>query len=114
MVHEGCDLVAAARASGLRPDTLRRHLHRIVTIGFIHRERKAFRAALCSSNEYFLGEIRSGDNSMAAVNAIKVLEQLDDEQHRAGSDAQVAGITIQIVNNVAADAPAKVIDATDE
>jgi hypothetical protein len=58
MIHEGCDLVVAAQASGLRPDTMRRWLHRPELVGFLRRERAAFRQAICAGNEAVLAEIR--------------------------------------------------------
>jgi hypothetical protein len=78
--EEECDLVIAARASGLRPDTLRRWLNRSEVVGFVLRERAAKRLALCARNETILGEIAArGGNEMARVNAVKALEQLDEQ-----------------------------------
>jgi hypothetical protein len=51
MIHKGIDFVAASQLHGLKADTLRRHLHRPETIAFLRRERKAFRAAVCSAYE---------------------------------------------------------------
>jgi hypothetical protein len=66
MIHQGIAFTEAARRNDIKPDTLRRHLHRIETIGFIRRERAAFRAALCSANEFYLAEIRANSaNAMA-------------------------------------------------
>jgi hypothetical protein len=112
MIHQGIDLVAAARANGLRPDTLRRHLTRIETLGFIKRERKALRAALCSSNEFYLAAIRnSSPNEMARTKAISLLEAIDDEDHARPAPGEVAspGITIRII---ASPVDTKVIDVT--
>jgi hypothetical protein len=101
MIHTGADLVAAAKAHGLRPDTLRRHLHRIETIGFIRRERTALRTALCSSNEYFLSQIRANSaNAMAQTKAIALLEQIDDEARaRPARSGEVAspGVIIRVL-----------------
>jgi len=73
MVHEGCDLVVAAQASGLKVDTLRRWLHRPELVSLIRRERAAFREAICSGNEHALAAIRDepAGNAMAKVNAIR-------------------------------------------
>jgi hypothetical protein len=80
MIHQGIDFVAAAKAHDLKPDTLRRHLTRIETLGFIRQQRAAFRAALCSANEFYLAAIRKNSaNAMAQTKAISILEQIDDE-----------------------------------
>lgn len=42
MVHRGIDFIEAARANSIKPDTLRRHLHRIETISFIRRNERRF------------------------------------------------------------------------
>jgi len=107
MIHEGCDLVVAARASGLRPDTLRRWLHRPELVGFIRRERSALRTALCSSNEYFLAQIRANSaNAMAQTKAISLLEAIDDQAPmRRASDLPSPGVTIRILNIAPQPAP---------
>jgi hypothetical protein len=118
MIHQGIDLVAAARANNLRPDTLRRHLHRVETLGFIRRERAALRAALCSSNEFYLASIRnSSQNEMARTKAIALLEQISDEARAQPAQSEVGpGITLRIVHKSRPPidvTPVKVIDAGD-
>ena len=101
MIHEGCNLVLAAQASGLRPDTLRRWLHRPELVGLIRRERAAFRQAICAGNEHALMQIRDepGGNAMAKVNSIKCLEDMNEEGSlRRSSDVPSPGVTIRIVN----------------
>ena len=102
MIHQGIDFVAVAKAHNLKPDTLRRHLTRIETLAFLRRERAAFRAALCSANEFYLAEIRANSaNAMAQTKAISLLEQIDDEARaRPARSGEVPspGICIRILN----------------
>jgi len=121
MIHEGCDLVLAAQASGLRPDTLRRWLHRPELVGFLRRERAAYRQAICAGNEHALKSIRDepGGNAVAKVNSIKCLEDMNEEGSlRRSSDVPSAGVTIRILNIAPQPAPidvtppsAQIIDA---
>jgi hypothetical protein len=97
MIHQGIDFVAAARANHIKPDTLRRHLSRAETLAFIRRERAAFRAALCSNNEYYLASIRANSaNAMAQTKAISLLEQIDDQAVDRPSRDVSPGVTIVI------------------
>jgi hypothetical protein len=99
MIYEGCDLVVAAQASGLRPDTMRRWLHRPELVGFLRRERAAFRQALCAGNERALAQIRDeSDNAMAKVNSIKCLEDMnEDSSLRRATDTPTPGVVLNIV-----------------
>jgi hypothetical protein len=109
MIHEGIGLVEAARAHNIKPDTLRRHLHRTETISYIREERKALRTALCSSNEYYLASIRNdSQNAMAQTKAISILEQIDDEARaRPARSGEVAspGVVLNIIHQAPAAAP---------
>jgi hypothetical protein len=115
MIHQGIDLAAAARANNLKPDTLRRHLHRIETVAFIRRERAALRQALCSANEFYLAAIRNNSqNEMARTKAIALLEAICDQEPMRGADATSPGITIQIISATTNEKQTKIIDATDD
>jgi len=105
--EEECDLVVAARASGLRPDTLRRWLNRSEVVGFVLRERAAKRLALCARNESVLAQIRDrGGNEMARVNAVKALEQLDEQAPSSrAANLPTPGIVLKIVNVTPQPAP---------
>lgn len=106
MIYEGCDLVVAAEASGLRVDTLRRWLHRPELVSLIRRERAAFRQAICSGNELALKKVRDGSPNAMAV--FRALDQLQgDDGGRA--DGVSPGITLRII---AAPQPAQPIDVT--
>jgi hypothetical protein len=101
MIYRGIDFIEAARANGIKPDTLRRHLHRVETLGFIKRERAALRAALCSSNEFYLAAIRnSSPNEMARTKAIALLEAFADADRARPAPGELVtpGITINIVS----------------
>ena len=67
----------------------------------------------CAANEAYLVAIRSGDNSMAAVNVIKVLEQISDNEVARPSNSPSPGVTIVIreARSAIDITPAKVIDA---
>lgn len=112
MIHRGIDFVEAAWINGIKPDTLRRHLHRIETVGFVRRERAAFREALCAANEFYLAEIRANSaNAMAQTKAISILEGIADaDPMRPARSGEVPspGIVIRVVNIV----PQPAIDVT--
>jgi hypothetical protein len=55
------------------------------------------RGATTARNIYRLCEIRDAENNMPAVNAIKALEQLSDEQTNTKQTSS-PGVTIRIVN----------------
>jgi hypothetical protein len=111
MIYEGCDFVVAAQASGLRPDTMRRWLHRPELVGFLRRERAAFRQAICSGNEHALAAIRDepAGNAMAKVNAIRTLEALGEGAALRSSEVPSPGVTIRILNIVPQPAPIDVM-----
>jgi hypothetical protein len=104
MVETGTDFISAAKSNGLQAQTMRRWLGRAECIRFLRQERARFRATVCAQNEAYLVAIRSGDNSMAAVRAIQVLEGLDEQGSlRRAGDTQ-PGISLRIVNVTSAPA----------
>jgi hypothetical protein len=114
MIHEGHDFIVAARTHGLRPDTLRRWLHRVECISFVKRERAAYRLAVCSANEYVLKQIRDeGENAMARVASVKQLEAMvAAEDGGRGASAPSLGVSIRIVNFQSPSASEPTIDIT--
>jgi hypothetical protein len=114
MIEDGCDFIAAARLVGLKPDSMRRWLGRAETLSYLREQRKRFRASVCAGNEYALAEIRdTAENSVARVNAVKVLEQIDENADpRHASNTIVPGVTLRIVNVVAPSAQRPTIDVT--
>jgi hypothetical protein len=118
MVELGDDFVAAGKRRGVKAQGMRRWLGRAECISFLRQERARFRQTVCAQNEAYLVAIRSGDNSMAAVRAIQVLEGLDEQGSlRRAGDTQTPGVVLKIVNVMPPAAPAiditpaKVIDA---
>lgn len=101
MVHEAVDFIVAAKAHDLRPDTLRRWLHRPEVAAFVREERRAYRLAISCGNEHALAEVRDNreGNQMARVAATKAIHEIDHEETTRGAgDQMTAGITIQIVH----------------
>jgi hypothetical protein len=96
MVEEGEDFVAAGKRHGVTAQMMRRWLGRAEAISFLRKERSRFRASACAANEAYLVSIRAGDNSMAAVHAIRTLEQLADNEVVRPSNAPSPGITLVI------------------
>ena len=110
MVESGASFVAAGKQHGVTAQMMRRWLGRAECISFLRQERSRFRQSVCAQNEAFLVAIRGGDNSMAAVRAIQVLEGLDEQGslRRVGSE-QTPGIVLKIVNVAQ---PAPIVDIT--
>jgi hypothetical protein len=118
MVEEGLDFVAAGKRHDVTARRMREWLGRSEAIAFLRKQRAQFRAAACAANEAFLIAIRAGDNSAAAVHAIRTLEQLADHEMTRPSNALGPGIQI-VIRHAPAEppirdvTPAKVIDAGD-
>ena len=111
MVELGEDFIAAGKRHSVKAQVMRRWLGRAECISFLRRERSRFRQSACAQNEAYLVAIRAGDNSMAAVRAIQVLEQLDETPaHRAGDIGNSRGIVLNII--AAPSQPAPVVDIT--
>ena len=99
MVEEGLDFVSAGKQHGVTAQMMRRWLDRAEAIAFLRQARSRFRQSACAANEAYLVAIRSGDNSAAAVHAIRTLEQLaDNELARPSNVPDARGVTIRIVN----------------
>src|SRR6516165_9649837 len=115
MVETGASFVDAGKQHGVSAQMMRRWLGRPECIAFLRKQRAQFRAAACAANEAFLVAIRSGDNSMAAVHAIRALEQLADNEVTRPSNMPSPGVTIVIRQPIDPRdiTPAKVIDAGD-
>jgi hypothetical protein len=102
MVWEGCDRVEAARASGLKADTLRRWLHRPEVVSFLLKEGNAHCQAICAGNVHTLEQIRNDrdGNQMARVASIKTLELIRGEAllRRPGEAVASPGVVLNIVS----------------
>ena len=117
MVEEGEDFVSAGKRHGVTAQMMRRWLGRAEAIAFLRKTRAQFRAAACAANEAYLVAIRSGENSAAAVHAIRTLEQLSDNEVTRPSNAPQPGIQIVIRHEPApidvTPRPPQIIDAGD-
>jgi hypothetical protein len=82
--------IDAAKECGIRPDVMRKYLDRPSVRALLRADRRAFRDAICAGNELALQRIRDrGGNAMAAVAAVRALEQIDSEENiRAPAAAQ--------------------------
>jgi hypothetical protein len=117
MIEEGADFITAAKASNLKPDTMRRWLHRPEVISFLRRERAAFREAICSANDRVLAQIRdkTDGNAMARVHAVRTLEDMAAEEGTGGRSLDPKaqpGIVIRVLSVQAPSTPPVPLDRT--
>jgi hypothetical protein len=106
MVYESIDFIAAARANGLKPDTLRRWLHTSEAVGLLRRERSTFRESINASNEGALKRIRDESaNAMAQIGAIRTLEGLQEGEVARLPGSEPAAVRITIIGNQVAVTP---------
>lgn len=86
----------AARNVGLTSRAMRLALSKPHVIAHLKREKQIVREHLSAANIFRLTKIRDAGDNMPAVQAIKLLEQMDDTtNNRAGSGtSQVPGFTI--------------------
>jgi hypothetical protein len=88
--------IEAAHETGIKPDVMRRYLDRPEVRTLLLRERRAFRAAICSGNEAALQKVRdTAANGMAVVSAVRALEELDNPRQPAG-----VAVNIGVQNSV--------------
>ena len=101
MIWEGCDRVEAARTSNLKPDTLRRWLHRPEVVSFLLKEGNAHCQAICAGNVHTLAQIRDAadGNQMARVASVKTLELIRGEAllRRPSEAVASPGVVLNIV-----------------
>jgi hypothetical protein len=99
IVFEGKALGEAAAEAGLTTYTLRQAFARPHVLAHLRERREVLRAAASGKNILRLCQIRDADNNMPAVNAIKCLEGLNEEQPwRTTNPADARGVTIRIIN----------------
>ena len=103
MVELGERYDDAGRAVGLTARSMRKALDRPHVIAFLRARKQVFREAASTANIKRLCEIRDAANNMPAVQAIKALEQLPDDNVSAAKGL-MPGFVVQIVN-VQAGAP---------
>src|SRR6516225_10645702 len=98
MVERGLDYQAAAEEAGLTTRHMRLQLAKSHVAAYYREQCQVFRASTTARNIHRLCEIRDAENNMPAVNAIKALEQLGDEQTNNKQTNATPGVTIRIVN----------------
>jgi hypothetical protein len=93
------DFVQAAKLAGIRPNILRKWLHKPAVVAFIRRERAAFRVAICAANEYALRKVRDESaNGMSVVASVRALQDLSEaEVEQSRNQGVTPGITIHII-----------------
>jgi hypothetical protein len=97
IVEQGLDYQQAARQVGLTTYALRLALAKPHVAAYLQTQLKVLRGARTPRNFHRLCEIADAENNMPAVNAIKALEQLSDEQTNTKQTTS-PGVTIRIVN----------------
>jgi len=97
MVNDGADYQQAAKQVGLTSYALRLAFGKPHVLAHYKQQLKVFRDCRAARNIHRLCEIADADNNMPAVNAIKALEMLGDEQTN-NKQTTSPGVTIRIVN----------------
>jgi len=106
MVEEGLPWTAAAQQHGVQLQRMRKWFGRPETIAYLRAARARFRQCALAGNEHYLVAIRGGDNAMAAVAAIKTLEQISDTEVGRPLRDVSPGVTIVIRQPIAPSAAA--------
>jgi Neuraminidase (sialidase) len=112
MVWEGLTDNQAAVRTKLNVTTIRQALKTSHVQAYYRDQLQVRRERERSRNIHRLCEIRDAANNMPAVNAIKVLEQVADDDNASGKRSVVAGFTI--INNYAPTNPLTARDVTNE
>jgi len=97
MVERGLDYQEAGQEAGLSTRHMRLQLSKPHVQAYYRAQCQVLRASTTARNIRRLCEIRDAEDNMPAVNAIKALEQLGDEQTNK-PNAPSPGVTIRIVN----------------
>ena len=111
MVERGLDYQAAAAEAGLTTRHMRLQLSKPHVIAYYQAQCQVFRASTAARNIFRLCEIRDAENNMPAVNAIKALEMIGDEQTNNKQTNASPGVTIRIVNVTTAAQPQHEVQA---
>ena len=99
VVFEGLPLNEAAAKSQMTTFQLRQAFARPHVIAHLKARREVLRSSLCGSNILRLGQIRDAADNMPAIQAIRTLGQMSEDQPAGGSAASHSpGITIRIIN----------------
>ena len=97
MVEQGLDYQRAAAHVGMSTYRFRLALEKPHVQAYYRAQCQVLRASTTARNIHRLCEIRDAENNMPAVNAIKALEGISDEQTN-NKQTTSPGVTIRIVN----------------
>jgi hypothetical protein len=97
MVERGCHYSEAAADAGISTRNMRLALEKPHVSAYYQARLKVLRGARAARNFHRLCEIADRNDTMPAVQALRTLEQLPDEQTNRPS-APSPGVTIRIVN----------------
>jgi hypothetical protein len=112
MVWKGSRRAEAAEAASMTDHSLREALRKPHVKAFYLGELGTLRESTRAKNFHRLDDIaETSSNDMARVAAVKAMEAISDEQQTRGSASATPGVTIRIVNQVAAP-QATVVDVT--
>jgi hypothetical protein len=102
MIESGTDWTVAARNANLTVRAMRKALEKPTTLRYLKERKQVFRAQVSAGNIRRLAEIRDAADNMPAVNAIRMLEELDEDPAAKASSARVPGFVIMIGAQVGA------------
>lgn len=97
MVFEGLEMDDAAAKVGLTTFSVRRALDRPHVIAHLRARREVSRAAACAANIHRLKQIRDAADNMPAVQAIRSLEQLGEDEAGRPSAMRMPGLQIVLI-----------------
>lgn len=118
MVNEGKPWDEAAVEAGLTTRAMRMALEKPEVVAFLRKQKYVFREQASASNILRLTQIRDAADNMPAVNAIKELEAMGQDEAvraRGGGSVSAPGFTIQLIQHVTgAPAPVTIEHKADE
>jgi hypothetical protein len=98
IVERGLAYDEAAAETGLTTRAMRLALERPHVLGYLKQQLKVLRDARGPRNFHRLCEIADRQDNMPAVQALRTLEQLGDEQTNRPNTTPSPGVVIRIVN----------------
>ena len=112
MIEHKSDYDVAARENGLTTRAMRLALERPHVRSYINAQLDVLRNARVFKNHFRLCDIADAEDNMPAVNAIKAMMQISDEQTNKTTHAS-PGVTINIVHAAAPVQHEQTINATE-
>ena len=97
IVHDRMALNEAAQANGFTTRTMRLALERPHVLAFYKQQVDVFKDCRLARNYHRLADIADAEDNMPAVNAIKAMMMISDEQTN-NKQTTAPGVTIRIVN----------------